>query len=81
MPELAKLRLQDSVRLGVVYQVNVIGELRCETDCEYVLHQRDRMSFDQIAAGERAGPSHRIKERCPQRVEIDFAAGCLRCLD
>ena len=68
MAEFGQLGLQQRVVARVVHQAEVVRELRIEADGEDVLRERNRMRFEQVAAGERAGPADGLDHVAPRVV-------------
>ena len=74
MTEFLKLGLEQRMGPLIVDQIKLIAKFRIEADREYVLGQRNRVGFEQIASGKCAGPSHRLDQLAPHLFEICLAS-------
>src|SRR5690349_8673360 len=67
MTEFRELRRNQRMIFRVVHHADVVGEFRIEADGENIFRKRNRMRFEEIAAGKWTRASDGIEQSWPER--------------
>src|SRR5689334_20739703 len=81
MAKFTQLCLQQRVVARVVHQANMVREFGIESDSKYILRERNRMRFEQVATSKRACATDGFDQPGPERFQIGVRSRRFRCRD